>query len=119
MIVITDKFMLKKMQRALKMANDTFDLNDIADGLRKGTMQGFVVGDTWAVTQVHQWPRRKSVNILVVVGNLDESLELETKITNWAKDIGADHITAIGRDGWWEHRTHGWKKLGVMYSKDI
>jgi hypothetical protein len=111
--------MLKKMQRALKLANGVFNLDDIGDGLSKGTMQGHVVGDTWAITQVHQWPRRKSVNILVVVGNLDESLEMDSIITNWAKGIGADHLTFIGRDGWWKHRTTGWKKLGVMYSKDI
>jgi hypothetical protein len=118
-MIITDKFMLKKMARALKAANDVFNLDDIGEGLRNGHMQGHVEGDTWAITQVHQWPRRKSVNILVVVGNMEDSLILEGKITKWAKELGADHITALGRDGWWRRKLPGWKKMGVVYTKDI
>ena len=118
-MIITDKFMLKRMERALKAGNNLFTLDDIGEGLRSGHMQGHVEGNTWAITQVHDWPQRRSVNILVVVGNMADSLKLEEKITAWAKEKGADHITGVGRDGWWNFRTLGWKKQGVLYSKDI
>jgi hypothetical protein len=118
-MIIKDKFMLKKMEKALRYAGDLFTLDDVGEALRKGTMQGHCVGETWAVTQVHQFPAKKTVNILVVVGNMEDSLRLEEKITEWAKGIGANRVTAIGRDGWWEHRTIGWKKAGVLYSKDL
>jgi len=118
-MIITDQAMLMKMERALRSGNDLYDLDDIQEKLIVGDMQSHVEGNTWAVTEVHDWPRRRSVNILFVVGYLGDSLRLEKKIIDWAKDIGADLITAIGRDGWWEYRTPGWKKMGTLYSKDI
>jgi hypothetical protein len=111
--------MAAKMNEALKASGDVYDLRDIQDLLKDGMMQGHVEGDTWAITQVHDWPKKKSVNILYVVGSLENSIRLEGKITEWAKEIGADFITAVGRDGWWERRTPGWKKVGTLYSKDL
>lgn len=116
---ITDPAMQRKMGKALKVNGDVFDLDDIREALKVGKMQGHVEGDTWAITQVHEWPRKKSVNILYVIGSLDDSVKLESKITEWAKEIGANFITAIGRDGWWKFKTPGWKKMGILYSKDI
>ena len=116
---VTDPGMAKKMAKALKCNHDVFNLDDIREHLKNGKMQGHVEGDTWAITQVHEWPRQKSVNILYVIGSIENSLKLENKIEEWAKEIGAGFITAVGRDGWWEHRTPGWKKMGVLYSKDI
>jgi len=115
---LQDKMMLK-MARALKQTGNLFDLTDVQNALKTGTMQGHVENDTWAVTQVHDWPKCRTVNVLVVVGDMADSLKLEAKIEDWAKSIGADRITAVGREGWWEFRTPGWKKVGTLYSKDI
>lgn len=117
-MIIADR-MLPKVARALKCGNNVYQVEDIDRELVSGNMQSHCVRDTWAVTQVHQWPQRKAVNVLLVVGDMSDMSELERKITHWAKFIGADLITAIGRDGWWEHRTPGWRKTGVLYSKDI
>jgi hypothetical protein len=118
-MIITDSAMMKKMQRALKEAGDLFTLQDISAMLKKGTAQGHVVGDTWAITQVHEFPLKKSVNILVVVGDMKDSLALEAKIDTWARGIGADAITAVGRDGWDKFVAPGWKKTGTMYAKEL
>jgi hypothetical protein len=111
--------MLKKMARALRQADDMYDLGDIEIGLKTGNMQGHVEGNTWAITQVHDYPKKRTVNILFVIGELEDSVKLEAKIEEWAKSVDADLITAIGRDGWWEHRVPGWRKLGTLYAKDI
>jgi hypothetical protein len=116
---ITDPKMMERMNKALTLGGALFSLDDILEYLRDGRMQGHVEGDTWAITQIHDWPRKKSVNILYVVGNIKDSIKLEKKITGWAKDIGADTLTAIGREGWWEHRLPGWKKVGTLYSKEL
>jgi hypothetical protein len=118
-MIVTDSFMMRKMARALREGGDLYNLNDIQKMLSAGTAQGHVVGETWAITQVHQFPAVKSVNIMVVVGNMEDSLKLEKKIEEWAKGLGATLLTGIGRDGWWEYKTPGWKKLGTMYAKDI
>jgi len=118
-MIITDPKMAKLMDKALAAGNNLFSLDDIQECLRDGRMQGHVEGDTWAITQIHDWPNRKSVNILYVVGSIEESINLQAKIEKWAKEIGANLLTAVGREGWWERRTPGWKKMGILYSKDI
>jgi hypothetical protein len=118
-MIINDPKMARKLDKALAMGGNLFNLDDIREHLKNGKMQGHVEGDTWAITQVHEWPQKKSVNILYVIGHIEESLKLEEKITKWAKEIGADAITAVGRDGWWEHRLPGWKKVGTLYSKEL
>ena len=107
------------MERALAISGDLFNLDDIDECLTNGEMQGHVEGCTWALTQVHDWPRRRVVNILFVAGFVQDIQALEAKIEEWAKSIGADRITAVGRDGWWEYRTPGWEKVGTLYSKGI
>jgi hypothetical protein len=118
-MIITDTIMMRKMQRALKEAGDLFTLHDIEEMLKKGTAQGHVVGDTWAITQVHEFPLKKCVNVLVVVGNMEDSLAMEAKIDTWAKEIGANVITAVGRDGWDKFVAPGWKKTGTLYAKEL
>jgi hypothetical protein len=118
-MIINDTAMLKKMNRALAINGNLYALEDIERELETGHLQGHVEGDTWAITQVHNWPRRKAVNIMYLVGSLGGALKLEYKVEQWAKSVGADLITAVGRDGWEKHRTLGWKKVGNLYSKDI
>ncbi len=118
-MIIRDAFMLKKMERALHAANDLYSLQDIGNMLHTGDMQGHVEKDTWALTQICDYPRKRTVDITFVVGNLEGSLLLEEKITNWAKGHKASLITAVGREGWWEHRTPGWRKCGTLFAKDI
>lgn len=111
--------MLKRMQRALKLGGDIYTLDDIGEEMHKGNMQGHVENGTWAVTRIHDWPQKRTVDIVFVVGNLEDSLELEGKVCNWAKDIGADMVTATGREGWWKYHTPGWNKMGVLYAKEL
>ena len=118
-MIITDEAMRKKMDRALALGGNLFTIDDIDEYLIRGKMQGHVEGNTWALTQVHDWPRRRDVNILYVAGFMEDAVALEAKIEKWAKSIGAKAITAVGRDGWWEWRTPGWKKVGTLYSKGI
>ena len=116
---IIDPAMAKKMDRALKFGQNLYTLDDIKHNLDAGWMQAHTVGDTLAITQINVWPRRKAVDVILVVGNMDEALQLENVVENWGKDIGADLITAIGRPGWWKFRTSGWKQVGTMYAKEI
>jgi len=118
-MIITDEKMKDKMARALAIGGDLYSLDDIENHLIAGKLQGHVEGDTWAITQVHDWPQRRAVNILYVIGSMGDAIALEAKIEEWAENIGASLITAVGRDGWWDCRTPGWEKVGTLYSKEI
>ena len=114
-----NKEMVEKLAEALKLAHDVYTLEDIIELIEKGTLQGHVEGDTWVVTQVHTFPRKRIVEILYVVGDLNDSIRMEKKIEQWARELNADLIIATGREGWWDFRTPGWKKTGVTYAKDL
>lgn len=118
-MIITDPAMAKKMDRALRFGGYLYELSDIDDGLNNGEMQGHVEGNSWAITQVHRWPKHISVNILFVVGDIEDVNKLEDKIADWAISIGANYLTGIGRDGWWQIRKPGWKKIGTLYTKEL
>jgi len=118
-MIIKDAFMKKKMEKALRLGGDLYTLVDLITELREGRMQGHVENDTWAITQIQDFPRKRVVDIFTVVGNMEGSLLLEKKITGWASELGADMITSVGRDGWWNFRTPGWKKVGTLYSKEL
>ena len=117
--MITDPLMVKRMTKALEMAGNVYTLDDVIDQVKKGSLQGHVDGDTWAITQVQDFPRKKVVDILYVIGYLDDSLRMEKKIEDWAKGLGASMLTAAGREGWWNFRTPGWKQTGTMYAKEL
>lgn len=116
---IIDPEMKHKFDRALAQGQNLYDLDDIGNALTTGHMQSHVIGNTMAITRVHDWPQKRSVEILYVVGDLTESLAMDKYLEEWARSIGANLVTAVGRDGWWEHRTPGWKKIGTLYAKDI
>ncbi len=111
--------MAGRVNRALAEGGSMFTLDDIDAQIASGMMQGHVEGDTWAVTQVHDWPHCRTVNILFVIGKTEEAMVLEQKLIEWAKGLGATKLTGIGRDGWWGHRSENWQKVGTLYSKDI
>ena len=118
-MIITDEKMRFKMDRALKIGGDTYTLDDIEAGLASGDMQGHVFEETWAITRVHDWSHKRSVDVICIVGDIQGALILEQIVCEWAKSIEADFITAIGRDGWWGFHTPGWQKAGTLYSKDL
>ena len=111
--------MVGRVNRALAEGGNLFTVDDIDAQIASGNMQGHVEGNTWAVTQVHDWPNARTVNILFVIGSVHEGMILEDKIVEWARGLGATKLTGIGRDGWWGHRSANWQKVGTLYSKDI
>lgn len=114
-----DSEMIRKLAKALELGGGVYTLDEILRSIHSGKMQGHVNGETWAVTEVQNFPRQKVVHILLVVGTLEEAIQLENEIITWAKSIGVTRLTAIGRDGWWKVRTPGWGEVGTMYAKDL
>jgi hypothetical protein len=113
--------MERKMQRWLRDMNHLYTPDDIMEEIEKGTLQSHTFGNTWVITAVHEWPRRKSVHIDLVVGTLEDAIAAEPQVCAWARSIGADLITGSGRPGWNFYRDYvdGWRMNGYQYSKDL
>ena len=120
-INITDPEMLKKMEKALQMGGDIHTLEDIGAALECGDMQSHSEGDTWVITQVVDYPKKRVLDIVYVVGSVEGALLTEKSLIEWAKNMGVDRMTAIGREGWEQLLTDnpGWKKAGTLFVKEL
>jgi hypothetical protein len=97
-----------------------YTVQDILANIRKGEFQSFVEGDTWAVTQVSDFPQKRVLDIVAVVGNLDEARILYHQVLAFAEDHGVKLVRADGREGWGpDAELHGWRKAGIVYYKDL
>jgi hypothetical protein len=119
MSTITRDDMKIKVDRALHDFGDLYTFDDILELIDKGKMQSFTAGDTWVVTQVNEFPRRKVVDICLVVGFLEDAVRALPDVYKFARDIGATRVTAVGRDGWWKFAEPGWYRVGGYFAKDL
>ena len=106
----------RKLARLLERMGDVFTVSDILAAIAEGKMQSFAEGDSWAITQVIQFPRARMLEILVAIGDLDECRILHDRILQYAKDNDISLIQAYGRRGWLgDARSHGWKVRTTSY----
>ena len=119
-MIIRDSEMARKVDRLMKDGIGGYTLDDIERCIHDGTMQSFTFGDTWVITQVHEFPQCKTLDMTFVVGHADDLLnEGIPELIGFGREIGASYLTGAGREGWWRRRLPGWRNLGFMYAKDL
>lgn len=85
---------------ALPYCHGNYSLDDVRTLCRQGHMQLHPGKACAVVTEVCPWPQRKGCNVIFGGGDLAELKELAEHVQQWAKSIGCDHITVLGRAGW-------------------
>lgn len=115
-----DAKLLKKMNRLLKVMGGVYELEDIIDNVKSGKMQGHTEGNSWAVTQVIDFPRARVLQVVAVVGDMDAVDVLDGKVQEYARLVGATRIRTFGRNGW-KHKAaeRGWKQTQAIFVKEI
>lgn len=112
----------KKLARALDRMGGLFTVQDILNAIAENKMQSFVEGESWAVTQIAAFPRATVLEIVAVVGDLDELRPLHDRILAYAAEIGASLVQAYGREGWLEDaKQRGWrvKARSYLYQREM
>lgn len=112
--------MRERFEKLLEDAGGFYSFDDIIEAINSGKMQSFSDGESWVVTQVHEFPRKKAVEIAYGIGNSEAMLGvLQDRVVEFAKSIGASTIIATGRIGW--HKTAGddWKMLSANFVREL
>jgi hypothetical protein len=106
---------------ALDYSTDAFNVDDIIEGILSGQLQLFTGKDSLLVTQVVFFPQKKSVNILIGAGELNELISMvENVVAPQAKDIGCKDLTLVGRKGWLKVlKETNWKQKYIYLSKEL
>ena len=112
----------RKLERALDYQGGLFALSDILERISNGTMQSWVEGNSWAVTQISIYPRRRVLEIVAAVGDLGDCRILHGRILKFANEMNVDLVAAYGRRGWARDADrNGWKvrTISYLYHKEL
>lgn len=99
---------------------DIYTPADLIARVARGDMQCHVVGDSFGLTEIVQYPRRKVIDIPCVVGDLRSALAIHDLILEFAKKERASLLRAQARPGWWKYAEPlGWRRVNVVYYKEL
>ena len=108
-----------EFDKLLEDAGGFYTFDDIMDCIQQGFMQSFATNNSWVITQVHTFPRKKVVEIAYILGDKDEVTQMQQEIEEFARGIDAEMLIATGRDGWDRIKTSGWRKVSVNYVRTV
>lgn len=111
-----------KLAKALDRQGGLFSLADVLERISDGRMQSFVSGNSWAVTQISVYPRRRQLEVVAAVGDLEDHEVLDERMTMFAFEMGVDRIATFARLGWKKYAEPlGWKirATNYLYCKDL
>ena len=103
----------KILEPAAKIG-DKASREDIETALQKGTYQLFQKNKSAAVTA----PIKNSLRVGLAGGDLNDLIEIEKEIDEFARSRYFNCIDILGREGW-EKVLPGYKKKAVLLRKDI
>lgn len=115
---MTHPYKLEVEEMLLKFG-DLYSYDDILEAISTGRMQSFALMDSWAVTQVCEFPKRRVLDIVFVVGDLPTLELLESDVIGFAREQGIDLLTANGRKGFIQEAFDGWKMVSATFIKDL
>lgn len=114
----------QKLARVLDRMGSTYLVDDILSAIDEGKMQSFVVNNSWAITQVQDFPRARQLQLIAMIGDLADLDPLHGKIVGYADEVNAGLLSTHGRLGWLREGSFerlGWrlKAKSHLYLKEL
>lgn len=108
-----------RVELMLQAFGGLYDFEDILTAIENGEMQSFTDGDTWIVTRISTYPRKRVMEILVAVGDYEGVLRLQPEVVALAREHQCDILWTIARSGWERLMTPGWDKTAAVYVRAL
>ena len=110
----------KWIEDALEYSGGTHDFKDIVDAVLSGQMHLWAGDKCCTVTLFTVYPKKRFLHVFLAGGDLDEILEIEKSMVEFAKHNDCDGLTLSGRVGWKKVlRDIGWNEQLLMLRKEI
>jgi polysaccharide deacetylase 2 family uncharacterized protein YibQ len=112
----------QKMARVLDRMGGLYLLDDIMTRIEDGRMQSFAANNSWAITEIQQYPRARQLQVLAIVGDLGDTAALNDQVLAFARKIDVGLVATHGRRGWLEHgHALGWKlkSRSFLWQKEL
>jgi len=110
------------IEDALEYSGGTHDYQDIVDGILDGKMQLWAGESGCGVTEINVYPKKKILHVFLLGGELNQILDFEESMAEFARMNGCSAMTGAGRPGWdrvMKSTDHGWKRLFVVIERPV
>jgi hypothetical protein len=115
-----DQHRYDQLQKALAFMGGTHTLQDIVEAIATGAMQSFSEGETWCVTQVLDLPRKRVLEIVLLIGDMTDAEMMHDRVMNYAIEKGCTLVRTFARVGWSKKaREYGWKTGYSIFLMDL
>lgn len=91
---------LPQIKTALAYDGYAHSVEDVAQKLREGAAQLFVLRDGLIITQLDFQPQQKRLRFWIAAGELEDVLELSERVCEWGRAQGCEVAILEGRRGW-------------------
>ena len=124
MVSVLDELMRcrKWIEDALEYSEGTHIFDDIVAAVLAGRMQLWPGPRGCAVTEIVTYPRKKTIHVFLLGGELDQILDFEESMAEFGRVNGCSAMTGAGRPGWervMKGTDHGWKRSFVVIERPI
>ena len=101
-IAFSDKINSSKkfIDDALEYAHGTHDFYDIVKTVIAGDAQFFYADDAALITEIIDYPKRRTLRFWLAGGNLQTLKKIELDAIEWSKDWDCVACEIVGRRGW-------------------
>lgn len=96
----------------------SYTMADVEAEILAGRAQLWVLGSSAVVTQVSEFPRRRTLRIWLAGGDLGEIAQSTGYLEEVAESMGCDRIEVDGRKGWGSILT-GFKETRRTFIKEL
>ncbi len=102
---------------ALRYAHNSHTYEQVIDIVKRGDAQLWAFRDSAIVTEIIDYPQRRTLRFWLAGGNLKTLLEVEPKIRKWSILYRCKAVEIIGRKGW-EKVMKGYEPTAIVLVKE-
>tara|TARA_B100000161_G_C33424335_1_gene357068 strand:- start:259 stop:702 length:444 start_codon:yes stop_codon:yes gene_type:complete len=106
------------LKAALEYAHNSHDLNDVFRLIIAGDAQFWKAEDAGLVTEIIDYPKRRTLRFWLAGGNLESLKTLEQNAIEWSRQFGCVSSEIIGRRGW-VRSLEGYEEAATVMVKDF
>lgn len=85
---------------ALEYVHNSHSFEQVIDIVKRGDAQFWAFPDSAIVTEIIEYPQRRTLRFWLAGGNLKRLLDVEPKIRKWSILYQCEAVEIIGRKGW-------------------
>ena len=102
---------------ALDYAHNSHSFEQVIDIVKRGDAQFWAFSDGAIVTEIIEYPQRRTLRFWLAGGNLKTLLDVEPKIRKWSILYRCEAVEIIGRKGW-EKVLKGYEPTAIVLVKE-